>query len=83
MFIIYRLIGYFKNKKINILDIGTGSGCILLAILKELNNSRGIGIDISYKAVQVAKKCRDEILRIEAVLADRAEAETEKKSIAK
>ena len=54
--LIYRLIGYFKNKKINILDIGTGSGCILLSILKELNNSRGIGIDISYKAVQVAKK---------------------------
>ena len=54
--LVYRLIGYFKNKKINILDIGTGSGCILLSILKELNNSRGIGIDISYKAVQVAKK---------------------------
>ena len=54
--LVYRLIGYFKNKKKNILDIGTGSGCILLSILKELNNSRGIGIDISYKAVQVAKK---------------------------
>jgi len=54
--LVYRLIGYFKNRKINILDIGTGSGCILLSILKELNNSRGIGIDISYKAVQVAKK---------------------------
>ena len=34
-------------------------------------------------AVQVANNCRDEIMRIEAVLVDRAEAETEKKSIAK
>ena len=38
-----------------ILDIGTGSGCILLSILKELNLSRGIGIDISAKAIQTAK----------------------------
>ena len=36
------------------MDIGTGSGCILLSILKELKNSRGIGIDISAKAVQTA-----------------------------
>jgi len=53
--LIYKLIGYFKNKKINILDIGTGSGCILLSILKELNFSMGIGIDISAKAIQVAR----------------------------
>ena len=35
------------------------------------------------QAVQVANNCRVEIMRIEAVLVDRAEAETEKKSIAK
>ena len=35
------------------------------------------------QAVQVANNCRDEIMRIEAILVDRAEAETEKKSIAK
>ena len=35
------------------------------------------------KAVQFANNCRDEIMRIEAILVDRAEAETEKKSIAK
>ena len=35
------------------------------------------------QALQVANNCRDEIMRIEAVLVDRAEAETEKKSIAK
>ena len=53
--LIYKLISFFKNKKINILDIGTGSGCILLSILKELNLSKGIGIDISKKAIQIAK----------------------------
>ena len=34
-------------------------------------------------AIQVANNCRDEIIRLEAKLEDRAEAETEKKSIAK
>ena len=36
------------------MDIGTGSGCILLSILKELKNSIGIGVDISQKALQNA-----------------------------
>jgi len=53
--LIYKLISSFKNKRINILDIGTGSGCILLSLLKELNLSRGIGIDISPTAVKTAK----------------------------
>ena len=53
--LIYKVVNFFKNKKINILDIGTGSGCILLSILKELNYSRGIGIDISTKAIKTAR----------------------------
>jgi release factor glutamine methyltransferase len=54
--LIYKLIKFYKFKKINILDIGTGSGCILLSLLKELNHSYGTGIDISKKAIEIAKK---------------------------
>ena len=54
--LIYKIVNFFKNKKINILDIGTGSGCILLSILKELNFARGIGIDFSSKAIKTAEK---------------------------
>ena len=43
------------NSKLNILDIGTGSGCILLSILKERKNFFGTGIDISKKAINVAR----------------------------
>ena len=46
---------YKKDSKLNILDIGTGSGCILLSILKERKNFYGTGIDISKKALNVAK----------------------------
>ena len=53
--LIYKIIDIFKNKRINILDIGTGTGCILLSLLKELYNSRGIGIDISSEAIKISK----------------------------
>jgi len=43
------------NSKLNMLDIGTGSGCILLSILKERRNFFGTGIDISKKAINVAR----------------------------
>jgi release factor glutamine methyltransferase len=51
-----KVVNIFKDKKLYILDIGTGSGCILLSILSELKNSRGIGVDISKKATQIAVK---------------------------
>jgi len=50
------IIKIFKDKCVNILDIGTGSGCILLSILSEIKGAKGIGIDISKKAIKVAKK---------------------------
>jgi release factor glutamine methyltransferase len=50
------IIKIFKNKDPYILDIGTGSGCIILSILTELRKARGVGVDISRKAIDVAKK---------------------------
>ena len=49
-----KIVKIFKRKAISILDIGTGTGCILLSILSELKNSKGIGIDISSKAIKIA-----------------------------
>ncbi len=44
-----------KEASLNILDIGTGSGCIILSILKERKKCFGTGVDISIKALKVAK----------------------------
>lgn len=46
---------FHKNSSIRILDIGTGSGCILLSLLKEFKLSSGVGIDVSNNAIKVAK----------------------------
>ena len=51
-----RLIKIYQGKKKIILDIGTGSGCIILSLLGTLKNSKGIGIDISKDAIAIAKK---------------------------
>jgi len=46
---------YTKDEQLQVLDIGTGSGCILLSILKERPNFYGTGIDISKKSINVSK----------------------------
>jgi len=51
-----KIVKDFKNSAPFVLDIGTGSGCILISILKELKKAKGIGIDISKKALLVANK---------------------------
>ena len=51
-----KLVCIYKKKKINILDIGTGSGCILISLLSELKQSNCIGIDISKKTIKIAIK---------------------------
>ena len=44
-----------QKQRINILDIGVGSGCILLTILKEKESFYGTGIDISQKCINICK----------------------------
>jgi len=46
---------YKKSKKIHVLDIGLGSGCILISLLKERNIWQGTGLDISSLAIETAK----------------------------
>jgi release factor glutamine methyltransferase len=46
---------YPKKSQLQVLDIGTGSGCILLSILKERSNFYGTGIDISKKSINISK----------------------------
>jgi len=45
---------YNSDKKISILDIGTGSGCIIISLLSTLKNSSGVGVDVSKKAILIA-----------------------------
>ena len=55
--IIGEILKIYKNKpSIHFLDIGIGSGCILLSILKEKKNFFGTGIDISKECIKVTKK---------------------------
>ena len=51
-----KLSNIYAGKRISILDLGTGSGCIIISLLINLKKSYGIGIDISKKALIVAKK---------------------------
>ncbi len=54
--IIDNVLKFTKHKKkLDILDIGTGSGCLILSILKERKDFYGTGIDISEKCLHISK----------------------------
>ena len=54
--ILEQILKFTKNKNyLNILDIGVGSGCILLSVLKERKNFYGTGIDISRNSIDICK----------------------------
>ena len=46
---------YKDNPPKTILDMGTGTGCILIALLSEFTIARGVGVDVSEKALEAAQ----------------------------
>lgn len=50
-----------QNQPIRILDLGTGSGCIIESILAECPNAVGVGVDISPKSLLMAQKNAEQI----------------------
>ncbi len=45
-----------KNKKTAILDLGTGTGCVICSLVKNIPNTTGIAVDISRRALRVARR---------------------------
>ncbi|WP_425408068.1 peptide chain release factor N(5)-glutamine methyltransferase [Hyphococcus sp.] len=57
-----------RREKLRLLDLGTGSGCLLCALLSEFENSAGVGVDHSTAAISAARQNAERL-----GLADRAE----------
>ena len=54
--IIEQVLEIYKNKKrVNFLEVGTGSGCIILSVLKEKKSFFGTGADIRKECLQITK----------------------------
>jgi release factor glutamine methyltransferase len=51
------VLGWMKDKKdpLRILDLGTGTGCILISLLHECQNATGVGADFSLEALEIAR----------------------------
>ena len=60
--IIEQVLEIYKHKKnINFLEIGVGSGCIILSILKEKKNFLGKGLDLSKDCIELCKINADKL----------------------
>ena len=44
------------ENNVRLLDLGTGTGCIAISIILNMQNASGVGVDVSYHALQVAHK---------------------------
>lgn len=60
-----------------VLDMCTGSGCILISLLRYSNNCTGVGADISEKALEVARKNADRLLGTDAQRGEKAGAQAQ------
>lgn len=45
-----------RSRPLRVLDLGTGSGCLLLAVLSEFPGARGTGVDVSHAALEIARR---------------------------
>lgn len=45
-----------RERSLSILDVGTGSGCLVISLLHELKKARAMATDISPKALEVARR---------------------------
>ena len=54
--LIESLLSTIDHRPSTILDLGTGTGCLLLSALKEFPQARGLGVDISEAALKVARR---------------------------
>lgn len=50
-----------RQAPLSILDLGTGTGCLLLALLSEYPNASGLGVDISDAALRVARRNAEKV----------------------
>ena len=59
--ILFRYDKYFKNKEIDVCDLATGSGCIAITLAKEEKNMHVIATDISFEALEVARRNNEKL----------------------
>ncbi len=59
--ILFRYDKYFKNQEVDVCDLATGSGCIAITLAKEEKNMHVIATDISFEALDVARKNNEKL----------------------
>ena len=59
--ILFRYDKYFKNQEVDVCDLATGSGCIAITLAKEEKNMHVIATDISFEALEVARRNNEKL----------------------